>query len=318
MYDSSQRIGLLTSGGDAPGMNAVIAGACDRLRLADGVPIAIRNGFAGLALREAAPMDPELAASHLSSSGTWLGTSRWPELRSPRGQRACVDAMASLGMHGLVVIGGNGSSAGARALARHLPVAFVPATIDQDVDETEVAIGTDSAIRYAVEVIERLRVTAASMPGRGFVVQTLGAPTGYLADAVAAAAGIEDVLVPERPGELDRLAERFRRLAADGQAIVVLSEAVGDAVRLSEELTSRSGVRVHPTILGHAQRAAAPSETDLVLGQAAGWAAIEALLDGGSTLISLGMDGRVTPRDLLSPAQPALLAETSEPNGADA
>lgn len=305
-----RRIGLLTSGGDAPGMNAVVAAAAARLRLAGHVPVGLRHGLAGLAGRcVAPPEDMERAAGHARRSGTWLGTSRWPEMRTEAGRAACRSALADLDLSGLVVIGGDGSCAAARVLARTVPVAFVPATIDRDVADSEVAIGTDSAVRYALDVIDRLRVTATSLPGRGFLVETLGAPTGGLADAVAGAAGLEPALVPERPPEVGALAERFRTLAPRGQAIAVVSEALGDTIALAGDLAARSGVRVHPTILGHAQRAASPSALDVALGEAAGRAAADAVLTGASTFLSLGPHGDVVAGPLV--AEPALLNDTS-------
>jgi 6-phosphofructokinase 1 len=304
-----RRVALLTSGGDAPGMNAVVAGAAAQLRLAGGVAGGIRHGFAGLSAGRAEPIDPARAGDHVLRSGTWLRTSRWPEMRTPAGLAACCSVLAALDLEGLVVIGGNGSSAAARALAETLPVAFVPATIDRDIAHTDVAIGTDSAVRYALEVIDRLRVTADSLPGRGFLVETLGAPTGGLADAVAEAAGLEPALVPERPADLDGLAGRFRALAPHGRAIAVVSEAVGNTVALARELSARSGVRVHPSILGHAQRGAPPSPLDVAVGQAAGRAAIDAVLDGSSAFLSLGLHGDVTAHPLT--AEPALLTDTS-------
>jgi myo-inositol catabolism protein IolC len=177
-------------------------------------------------------------------------------------------------------------------------VAVVPATIDRDLEGSELTIGMDSAIAYAADAIERLRITGRCLPGRAFLLQTLGAPNGFLADAVAVAAGVDVVLVPERPFDLEAVAARLRERAAGGEAVAVMSEAVGDAVRIAEELAARSGVRVHPTILGHAQRAARPSELDRALGEAAGRAAVAALAGGESTFVGLAADGAVAPAPL--------------------
>jgi 6-phosphofructokinase 1 len=159
----------------------------------------------------------------------------------------------------------------------------------------------DSAIRYALDAIERLRVTGRSLPGRAFVVQTLGAPNGYLADAVAAAAGIDEVLVPERPYDLDKIGLRLRDQAATGAAIAVMSEAVGDAVSIATALAERAGVRVHPTILGHAQRAATPSRLDRAAAEAAGRAAVDELAAGRSTFINVSAAGAAMPTPLILP-----------------
>jgi 6-phosphofructokinase 1 len=296
-------IAILTSGGDAPGMNAIVAGACDAVERLGRRALGIHGGFAGLAGRRAEAITAREARRHADEAGTWLGTSRWPQLGEPEGRAACRDAIEALGITGLLVIGGDGSMKGARALAGTVSVAVVPATIDRDLEDTELTIGMDSAIAYATDTIDRLRVTGRSLPGRAFLLQTLGAPNGFLADAVAAAAGIEDVLVPERPFDLDDLGRRLRERSADGSAIAVMSEAVGDAVRIAEALAARSGLRVHPTILGHAQRAATPSALDRAMGEAAGRAAVSALAAGESTFVGLTADGAVAP----APVDPPVL-----------
>jgi 6-phosphofructokinase 1 len=295
-------IGILTSGGDAPGMNAAVAGACDEVERLGDRALGVDSGFAGLANERAEPITGLQAREHVGEPGTWLGTSRWPQLREHEGRAACRRAIEALGLAGLVVIGGDGSTKGARALADVLTVAVVPATIDRDLQSSDLTIGMDSAIAYAVDAIERLRITGRSLPGRAFLLQTLGAPNGFLADAVAAAAGVEDVLVPERPFDLDAVAARLRERAATGSAVAVMSEAVGDAVRIAEDLAVRSELRVHPTILGHAQRAATPTDLDRALGVAAGRAAVTAIAGGESTFVGLTADGAVAPVPLQPPA----------------
>jgi 6-phosphofructokinase 1 len=295
-------IGILTSGGDAPGMNAVVASACARIVERGGRPYGVVGGFAGLAGRQIEPITVEQAADHRQEPGTWLGSSRWPELREPAGRRACLDALEAAGIESLLVIGGDGSARGASALKAErsgLDLAVVPATIDRNIEASELTIGMDSAVAYALEAIERLRITGRSVPGRAFVIQTLGAPHGFLAEAVAAAAGIEDVIVPERPTDLDAIATRLGELATTGPAIAVMSEAAGDAVRVAEALRERVPLRVHPTILGHAQRAATPSALDRALGQAAGRAAVDRLLEGESAFVGLASDGTVAPVPLV-------------------
>lgn len=275
-------------------MNAVIASACEEAERLGAEPYGVGGGFAGLAAGRVSPLAAADAQGHAHEAGTWLGTSRWPALQTAVGLDACRHALATAGLGALLVIGGHGSQLGGRALARSLPVAFVPATIDRDVDGTDVTIGVSSAIGLGVETIDRLRVTARSLPGRAFLVQTLGAPHGFLAKAVASAAGVDLVLVPEKPVDLDAVARALGDLAPSGSAIAVMSEAVGDAVRISEALSERAGIRVHPTILGHAQRAATPSAEDRALGRVAGRVAVDALARGRSCLVALAVDGTAT------------------------
>lgn len=282
-------------------MNAVIAGACDRIESIGGQAVGVRGGFAGLAETRAASLERVEARAHSHESGTWIATSRWAPLATREGRRVCADALEALDLGALIVIGGHGSAKGARALADAVPVAFVPATIDHDIEGTEATIGMDSAIGYALDAIDRLRVTGRSLPGRAFLVQTLGAPNGFLADAVAAAAGIEEVLVPERPYDLDDLGRRLGDNAAVGGAIAVMSEAVGDAVSIAAELAERTGIRVHPSILGHAQRAATPSPRDRAVGDAAGRSAVDALAGGRSVVMTVTAGGAVRPAPLISP-----------------
>jgi 6-phosphofructokinase 1 len=306
-------VGILTSGGDAPGMNAVIAEAAEAVERRGGEACAVHGGFAGLAEGRLGALAGAEAKAHADDAGTWLGTSRWPALETADGLAACRRAVAAARLDALAVIGGHGSALAARALAGDVAIGFVPATIDGDVPGTEVTIGTGSAIALAVTTIGRLRVTARSLPGRGFVVQTLGAPRGFLATAVAEAAGIDPalVLVPERPLDLDALAAALAQRTAAGTAIAVMSEAVGDAVRVCEALSERAGIRVHPTILGHAQRAATPSAEDRALGEAAGRAVADALAERRSCFVALARDGTATTLPLT--AQPLRVAASAEP-----
>lgn len=293
-------------------MNAIIAGAAERAESLGGHALGIQSGFAGLSTARGAPVGALEARDHLHEPGTWLGTSRWGAMATEEGRLACRAALDRLALDALLVIGGNGSALGARALARDVPIAFVPATIDRDIAGTEETVGMDSAVGFAVDAIDRLRVTGRSLPGRAFLLQTLGGPNGYLADAVATAAGIDQVLVPERPYDLHAIAAEFRVLAPLGAAIAVMSEAVGDAVRIGEALARQAGIRVHPTILGHAQRAASPSARDRHLGLAAGSAAVDELARGRSSFVSLTSAGVARPTPLIVESTPDQADDTKD------
>jgi 6-phosphofructokinase 1 len=286
------RVAILTSGGDAPGMNAAIAEVCDAMETRGGSVLGVRWGFAGLARSDVAVIHAHEARRHAAHAGTWLGTSRWPALRDdPECSAICTRVLAAHRASGLIVLGGNGSMLGARRLSEAFsPVVFIPCTIDDDIPGTAASIGTDSAVSYAAEVIDRLLCTGRSLPGRGFLVQTLGAPHRRLTHAVAAAAGVEEVISPE-PHHLERVAERLAELAPAGGAIAVMSESVGDGVTVAAELARRSGVRVHPTVLGHAQRAATLTARDRRLATHAARAAVEQLTKAQSGFITLNADG---------------------------
>jgi 6-phosphofructokinase 1 len=166
-------------------------------------------------------------------------------------------------------------------------VVAVPATIDNDVPGTDMTLGHDSAVNYGVRAIDDLRMTATAMPGRAFVVETLGGSSGNLARAVAAATGVIDLIVPETVPELDAIAARIHGHSPEGHVIVLMCEGAGNAVAMADDLGRRSGVRVHVTILGHSQRGAVPTAIDRTLGRAAGTAAVDALAAGRSGMVAL-------------------------------
>jgi 6-phosphofructokinase 1 len=282
------RFGVLMSGGDAPGMNAVLSGALDRATKLGIDLVGVEAGFEGLCAGRTRPLGRAEVDAAEGRAGTILGTSRFPDLKTPSGVQRCVDAIGELALDGLIVVGGEGSMTGAASLAAAgATVVAVPATIDNDVPGTGMTIGHDSAVNYGVRAIDDLRMTATSMPGRSFVVETLGGSSGNLARAVAAATGVVDLIVPETPPDLDVLAARIRELTPGGHVIVLMCEGAGNAVAIADDLSKRSGVRMHFTILGHSQRGAVPTATDRTLGRAAGSAAVVALAAGRSGLVTL-------------------------------
>lgn len=281
------RIAVVTSGGDAPGMNAAVAGAC--AAGGDDELVGVEGGLRGLAERRVRPLDLVAASRFAGVSGTWLGTLRWPELASS-GVERCRAAIAELGLDGLVVIGGGGSLAAARAIGASagVPVAVVPATIDLDVPGSPYTLGHDSAVNHALEVLDRLDASARALPHRAFLLETLGGDTGFLARAVAAAAGTPLVLVPEEPADLDSIGAGLALQAETAYGLVVMSEGFGRAADVADAIEASSGVRVRVTVLGHAQRGAHPSALDRRLGREAGRLAVESVRTGRSALIRLG------------------------------
>jgi len=307
----TSRIGVLTSGGDAPAMNAAIAGVCEEAERASVMVVGFHRGYDGLSIGEEEVITSVQAHRYVHEAGTWLGSSRYPELRSQDGVGRLCQALRSSRGDALVVIGGDGSLQGARALAQAgMQVAFIPATIDNDIPGTEITIGVDSAVNYAVGVIDQLRITGRSLLGRAFLVQTLGGHTEHLARAVAAAASINDELVLRDSRSLERAAALLRQQAQEGEAIAVMPERIGNAVDIAARLEKYAGVRVHPSILGHAQRAAHPTARDRAIGLEAGQAAARVLLEHRSGFIALRADGRVATSETLR-ASPSRRRENS-------
>jgi 6-phosphofructokinase 1 len=287
------KLGILTSGGDAPGMNAVIHGASQVVRAAGGTLAGFKHGLQGIVDADVCAVDVLAAEAESSTAGTMLGTSRSQALLDGAGFERALAAASVDAPDGLIIVGGNGSLNAAHQLATRMTVAFVPATIDNDVPGSEQAIGFDSAVAYAVDAVERLRVTAAALPGRAFIVETLGGDNGNLARAVAAAARIELVVTPEEPIDPPKIAAGLDLAARSDAAIVILCEGATNAVALAQSIEPFSRLRVRPTILGHAQRAATPTEFDRTLGFLAGAAAASELAAGRSSFVGLHTDGTV-------------------------
>ena len=313
-------IGVLTSGGDAPGMNAAIR-AVTRAALGRGASVlGVRRGYSGLLAGDFVELGARAVGGIIHLGGTFLGTARCPEFRTEQAHRSALDQLRRRGVDALVVIGGNGSQAGALALSREgFPVVGVPSTIDNDLSGTDVTIGVDSALAVALEAIDRLRTTAASH-GRAILVELMGRDCGYLALMAALSGGAELVSLPECQPEPEALESALRSVSARGKthALIVVAEGCRrKAPELAEYLSARApvhGFEVRYTTLGHVQRGGAPTCADRVLASRLGAAAVDALLEGRSGVLvgELGGVVRATPlEEVLShkkPLDPALLA----------
>jgi 6-phosphofructokinase 1 len=279
------RFAVLTSGGDAPGMNAVIYGVHDEATAKHAEIVGIPEGFKGLASGDRIELaEPVVSPAILSQAGTILRTSRQADLRLGHVVADCVASLSRLGIDGLVVIGGAGSLRGVERLrvSSKVPIAFVPATIDNDIEGSEETIGFDSAVDYGVAAVDSLRVTAESLLHRAFLVEVLGANCGRIAEAIAAATPIDVLIVPERPLAQEDIARRMREALNTRYAIAVMTEGCGEAGAVARDLGEIMGARVRPTVLGHSQRGARPTARDRRLGLACGRSAVSALLAGTS------------------------------------
>jgi 6-phosphofructokinase 1 len=281
-----KRIAVLTSGGDAPGMNAAVR-AVTRRAIALGMNVlGVRNGFAGLIAGTLEPLGLRDVGGIIQQGGTILGSARCPEFREESGRLRALRSLAQHDVEALVVIGGNGSQTGAHALhAMPFPVVGVASTIDNDLFGAEPSIGVDTALNVALEAIDRLKVTASSHQ-RAFLIEVMGRDCGYLALMAAIAGGAETCVIPEAEVTPEQVAQEVHDAYARGKshAIVVVAEGAkhdGDAlVRYFREHQQRLGFEPRLTVLGHVQRGGEPGASDRLLGTRLGAAAVEHLARG--------------------------------------
>jgi 6-phosphofructokinase 1 len=303
-----KRIAVLTSGGDAPGMNAAIR-AVVRASVARGLEVlGFRRGFAGLLAAESAPLGARDVGGIIQLGGTFLGSGRCPEFLSREAQRKALEVLELSRVEGLIVIGGNGSQAGTRALAElGFPVVGVASTIDNDLPGSEITIGVDTALNIALEAIDRLRVTASSHH-RAFLVEVMGRESGYLALMAAIAGGAEAVVLPEAPVQAEAVAAELRAGYERGKshAIVVVAEGASlDADELARFFAAhhaRLGFELRVTRLGHVQRGGAPGAFDRLLATRLGAAAAERLAAGERGILVGWQHGRVSTTPLAETA----------------
>jgi 6-phosphofructokinase 1 len=281
-----KKIAVLTSGGDAPGMNAAVR-AVTRGALARGWQVfGVRNGYAGLLADAFQPLAARDVGGIVQSGGTVLGSARCPEFAEPAGRATAMGHLKGRDVDALVVIGGNGSQSGSASLAREgFPVVGVPSTIDNDLYGNDVSIGCDTAINVTLEAIDRLRTTASSHH-RAFAVETMGRNCGYIALMSGIAGGAEVIALPESELTPAEVAERLRDAYRRGKthALAVIAEGAKCGVHELMEYYGANrksiGFDLRVTRLGHVVRGGIPTAADRVLATRLGAAAIEALASG--------------------------------------
>jgi len=298
-------IAVLTSGGDAPGMNAAIRSVV-RTGIYQGWEMfGVRRGYAGLIDDDMAPMGARDVGGIIQLGGTMLGSARCLEFETEAGQRKALMSLADRGVEGLVVIGGNGSQTGAHALSNlGFPVVGVASTIDNDLYGSEMTIGVDTALNIALEAIDRLKVTATSHQ-RAFLVEVMGRECGYLALMSGLAGGAEAVVIPEVECDPEAVATEMREAYGRGKshALVVVAEGAKynaeGLARYFQEHRERLGFELRATVLGHVQRGGAPGAFDRILATRLGAAATEHLARGEHGLMVGLLKGEVaaTPLD---------------------
>ena len=276
-------IGVLTSGGDAPGMNAAVR-AVVRTALSRGMRVmGIERGYNGLLSGEVYEMNLRSVSEIIHRGGTVLYTARCLEFKTLEGQQKAADQCREMGIDALVVIGGDGSFRGAKDLAKlGVPCIGIPGTIDNDRACSEYTSGYDTAMNTAVEMVDKLRDTTQSHD-RCSVVEVMGRNAGYIALNVGIATGALAILIPERPYDLERdIMERmaFTQKTGKKHFIVIVAEGVGHAQELANEIQSRTGIDSRATVLGHVQRGGSPTLRDRVTASTMGFHAIDLLEKG--------------------------------------
>ncbi|MEN8241372.1 MAG: 6-phosphofructokinase [Chloroflexota bacterium] len=279
-----KKIGVLTSGGDAPGMNSCIR-AVVRTAIKNNVEVVgISEGYQGLINGDLADMDARDVGGIIQQGGTILKTARSEEFKTKKGQREAIREINESGIDGMVIIGGDGSLRGARALAEQgIKVVGVPASIDNDIYGTKMSIGVDTALNTIIRAIDQLRDTASSH-NRAFLVETMGRNCGYLALIGSIIGGAEYVLLPEIEYNVQDVAGVIEESYMKGKnhAIIVVAEgAMFNATRLSQGLKDLDvGFKTRVTILGHVQRGGSPTAFDRLLGSRLGTKAVQGLISG--------------------------------------
>ena len=277
-----KKIGVLTSGGDSPGMNAAIR-AVVRAGLSAGLEVyGIRDGYLGLHQDRIVKLERHSVSDVINRGGTFLGSARFPAFREESVRREAIENLKKHGIDALVVVGGDGSYMGAKKLTEMgYPCVGLPGTIDNDIAGTEFTIGFDTALNVVMEAIDRLRDTSTSHK-RISIVEVMGRHCGDLAMSAAVAGGAEYVIVPEKGFDKNELLDQIDDGISKGKrhAMVTICEHVTDVNALAKEIEAHTGLETRATILGHIQRGGSPTARDRILASRMGAYAVDLLLSG--------------------------------------
>ena len=295
-----RKIGVLTSGGDAPGMNAAIRSVVRTAITSDIEVVGVYSGYSGLMQNRLGSFTLSSVANIIQRGGTVLKSGRCPEFHKAENRAIAAANLKAAGVEGLVVIGGDGTFNGGHALGTEhgLQIVGVPGTIDNDIFGTEETIGFDTAINTALEAIDRIRDTAASHD-RLFIVEVMGRDSGFIAIDVGVAGGAEEVFIPENMANIDQAIQSIKRGVARGKSSSILVAAEGQkqgrAYDLAEQIRRKAGFESKVCVLGHIQRGGPPSARDRILASRLGFAAVRALQQGLSDIMVGVQSGQVVP-----------------------
>ncbi|WP_042146345.1 6-phosphofructokinase [Paucisalibacillus sp. EB02] len=277
-----KRLGILTSGGDAPGMNAAIRAVVRKCIYHDVEIYGIKNGYQGLMEGNIEKMDVGSVGDIIQRGGTMLYSARSEEFKTEEGQQKGIEQLKKFGIQGLIVIGGDGSFRGAQKLTeKGFPCIGVPGTIDNDIPGTDFTIGFDTALNTIIEAIDKIRDTATSHE-RTYIIEVMGRDAGDLALWAGLADGAESILIPEKKDDLDEVVSRLKRGIERGKkhSIIILAEGVGSGIEYGEMISNAAKLETRVTVLGHIQRGGSPTANDRVLASRLGAKAVDLLLAG--------------------------------------
>lgn len=305
-----RKIGVLTSGGDAPGMNAAIR-AVVRKAIYHGLEVAgVRRGYTGLISGDIVPMDLGSVGDIIHRGGTILQTARCDEFRTEEGQNKAVEMFRQHSIDGLVVIGGDGSFRGAKILSdKGIPTIGIPGTIDNDIPCTDYTIGFDTAVNTVIDAVDKIRDTATSHE-RTYVIEVMGRNAGDIALMAGVAVGAENVLVPEAKYDIAAIVEKLKRGAARGKkhSLLLVAEGAGKGFAIGEVIRELTGWDTRVTVLGHIQRGGSPTAFDRMLASKMGAKAVDLLLAGDQAKMVGVIGGHVVATDITealnTPRQP--------------
>jgi len=301
MENAVKRIGVLTSGGDAPGMNAAIRSVVRSALKREVECVGIRRGWSGLINGDILPMTSASVSGIINRGGTVLYTARSDEFRTEAGLQKAANTCKLLGLEGIVAIGGDGTFRGAQDLSKYgISVVGIPGTIDNDIVCTDYTIGFDTASNTAVECVDRLRDTMQSHE-RCSVVEVMGRHAGYLALYVGLAVGATAVLVPEEKYDFNaHVAEKIRRARLNGKTnfMIVVAEGAASAVEVGKQIQEQLGLDPRVTILGHIQRGGSPTAKDRVMATRMGYEAVRLLAEGKSNRVICSKNNKIVDYDI--------------------
>lgn len=277
-----KRIGVLTSGGDAPGMNAAVRAVVRKAIYHNLEVYGIYQGYQGLMNGTIKKLEIGSVGDIVQRGGTMLFSARCLEFKTKEGQLQGIEQLKKHGIDGLVVIGGDGSYMGAKALTEHgFPCIGVPGTIDNDIPGTEFTIGFDTALNTVIDAIDKIRDTATSHE-RTYVVEVMGRNAGDIALWAGLAGGAESILVPEANFDINDIVQKLKRGHERGKkhSIIIVAEGVGSGVEIGKQIEEMTNLDTRVTVLGHVQRGGSPTAVDRVLASRLGAYAVELLLEG--------------------------------------